>query len=100
MPSTLRRDSRRIVSLAAQIAIGVSVIQLTSVVAAPNQIAAYGLEEGNGTTVADASGNNYGGTLKNGPTWTVGKYNGGLAFDGSNDHVTFGDVAAANGLSA
>ena len=57
-------------------------------------------DQGSGTTVADASGNNYIGTLKNGPTWTAGKYNGALAFDGSNDYVAFGDVAPANGLTA
>ena len=74
-------------------------VQATSV-AAPNQIAAYSFDQGSGTTVADASGNNYSGTLKNGPTWTAGKYNGALAFDGSNDYVAFGDVAPANGLTA
>ncbi len=74
-------------------------VQATSV-AAPNQIAAYSFDQGSGTTVADASGNNYIGTLKNGPTWTAGKYNGALTFDGSNDYVAFGDVAPANGLTA
>jgi PKD repeat protein len=49
--------------------------------------AAYSFDEGKGTTVADASGNGNTGTLKNGPTWTTGKYGGALSFDGVNDYV-------------
>ncbi len=95
----MSRTIRRFVSLAIHISFGVLAVQVTSV-AAPGQIAAYSLDEGGGTTVTDASGNNRTGTLTNGPTWTDGKYNRGLAFDGSNDYVTFGQVAPANGLTA
>lgn len=54
-------------------------------------------DDGLGGTAADSSGNNYTGTLINGPTWTAGKFVGALSFDGNNDYVsipsTF-DVAA------
>jgi hypothetical protein len=47
------------------------------------------LDETSGTTAIDSSGNGYGGTLTNGPTWhSSGKYNGSLSFDGSNDYVS------------
>ncbi|WP_434355150.1 LamG-like jellyroll fold domain-containing protein [Parasalinivibrio latis] len=44
--------------------------------------------EGSGSQVSDSK-NQLNGTL-NGPAWTDGKQNGGLTFDGSNDHVVLG----------
>ncbi|MBA4387073.1 MAG: hypothetical protein C0404_03770 [Verrucomicrobia bacterium] len=46
------------------------------------------LDETNGTAVADSSLTANNGTLVNGPSWTEGKVDGGLSFDGSNDSVT------------
>ncbi|HEX7960048.1 MAG TPA: LamG domain-containing protein, partial [Terriglobales bacterium] len=52
-------------------------------------VAAYGLNEGSGTTTADLSGNNNNGTLQGGPTWTTaGKYGNALSFGGTNGFVT------------
>ncbi len=99
MSKKIRRNTRRILSLSIQILFAVFAVQVTAV-AAPGQIAAYSLDEGSGTTVTDASGNNHIGTLKNGPTWTDGKSNRGLFFDGSNDYVAVGQVAQANALTA
>jgi len=42
---------------------------------------------GAGTTWYDVSGNNYNGTLTNGPTYTSDN-NGAIIFDGTNDYVT------------
>jgi hypothetical protein len=59
-------------------------------------VAAYGFEEGTGTTTADKSGNGNTGTLVNGTVWTTsGRFGNALQFDGSNDRV---DVADANSL--
>jgi hypothetical protein len=99
MSKKIRRNARCIVSRAIQISFAIIAIQVTAV-AAPGQIAAYSLDEGGGTTVTDASGNNHSGTLRDAPTWTDGKYNRGLVFDGSNDYVTFGQVASANAFTA
>lgn len=77
--------------------IAVSLVQ-TAQAATP--IAAYGFEDGSGTTLTDRSGNARHGTLRNGPVWSTGKYGGGLTFDGSNDYVRIGDVEAADGLTA
>ena len=56
-------------------------------------VAAYGFDQGSGTTAADASGNANTGTLS-GPTWNAaGRYGGALAFDGTNDWVTVPDNA-------
>ncbi len=46
---------------------------------------------GSGTTVFDLSGNNYNGTLTNGPTFST-EYGGALIFDGSNDYVQFNNA--------
>ncbi len=51
-------------------------------------VAAYGFEEGSGTTLLDKSGNSNNGTLQNGPVWvTNGKFGKALKFDGGNDRV-------------
>jgi len=56
--------------------------------------AAYGFNEGSGTTTADAGGNGNTGTLS-GATWTTaGRYGDGLSFNG-----TTADVEAANSNS-
>src|ERR1043165_3241424 len=75
-------------------------VSLVQTVQAATPIAAYGFEDGSGTTLTDRSGNARHGTLRNGPVWSTGKYGGGLTFDGSNDYVRIGDVEAADGLTA
>src|SRR5262249_3982577 len=54
-------------------------------------VAAYSFSEGGGTTTADSSGNNNTGNLVGAPTWTTGKYGGGLLFDGIGDYVDLGN---------
>jgi Concanavalin A-like lectin/glucanases superfamily/Bacterial Ig-like domain/Bacterial Ig domain len=50
-------------------------------------VAAYGFEEGSGTTTIDGSGNGQTGTVA-GASWTgVGRFGGGLSFDGVDDRV-------------
>jgi chitodextrinase len=51
-------------------------------------IAAWQLDEGSGTTTADASGNAKTGTLTNGVTWTTGHSGNALSFDGGTGYVT------------
>ncbi len=53
-------------------------------------VAAYGLDEGSGTTVTDQSGNGNNGTIAN-ATWVAGKYGNALSFNGSNSWVTVAD---------
>ena len=61
----------------------------------PGLVAAYGFAAGNGTTTADASGNNLTGTLTGGTTWTTaGKYGNALAFDGTTSYVDLGNPPA------
>jgi hypothetical protein len=54
-------------------------------------VAAYGFNEGTGTTTVDASGNNNTATISN-PSWTSGKNGQGLAFNGLNTAVTIPDT--------
>jgi hypothetical protein len=54
-------------------------------------VAAYGLNAGSGSVVADGSGSGNGGTVS-GAVWTAaGKFGGALSFDGVNDWVTVND---------
>jgi fibronectin type 3 domain-containing protein len=56
-------------------------------------VAAYGLDEGSGTSTADGSGRGNTGTLS-GATWTVGKFGNAANFDGVNDWVTVADSSS------
>ncbi len=57
-------------------------------------VAAYGFDEGGGTTVADASGTGNAGAVS-GASWTsAGKNAGALSFDGIDDQVTVADSAS------
>ena len=62
--------------------------------AAPNLVAAYGFDEGTGTTLTDNSGRGHTGTIS-GATWaTAGRFGNALTFDGVNDWVTVADANA------
>jgi hypothetical protein len=54
-------------------------------------VAAWGFNEGTGTTTRDATPNANNGTLVNGPTWTTGKNGGALLFNGVNTLVRVND---------
>jgi hypothetical protein len=49
-------------------------------------VMALPMDEGTGITVADYSGNGFNGTI-NGASWTDGRYNKALSFDGIDDYV-------------
>ncbi len=53
----------------------------------PNLVGWWKLDEGAGITALDSSGNEYNGTLVNGPEWIEGYDGGALWFDGQNDYV-------------
>ena len=56
-------------------------------------VAAYGFNEGSGTSVADVSGNNNTGTLTSGASWsTQGKFGNALSFNGSSGRVDIADA--------
>lgn len=57
-------------------------------------VAAYGCDEGTGTTLKDLSGNGNNGVLS-GARWTTsGRYRGGLSFNGASSLVTVNDSAS------
>ena len=59
----------------------------TTVVVKPGLAVAYSFNEGSGSTVADASGNNNTGTIS-GATWTTqGKFSNALSFNGTSSYV-------------
>jgi glucose/arabinose dehydrogenase/PKD repeat protein len=53
-------------------------------------VAAYGFDEGAGTTLSDVSGHGHPGTIA-GPVWAAGHSGGALSFDGVNDWVRVAD---------
>jgi hypothetical protein len=60
-------------------------------------VAAYGFNEGSGTTVADSSGHGNNGTIYGGASWTTsGKFGSALNFDGVNDMVVVPASASLN----
>jgi PKD repeat protein len=54
----------------------------------------YHLNESTSETVQDSTSNNRDGTQSQSPVQTAGKINGSLSFDGNNQRVSMGDVAA------
>ncbi|MEN6427371.1 MAG: LamG-like jellyroll fold domain-containing protein [Phycisphaerales bacterium] len=54
------------------------------------------LDEGQGSTTKDASGNGYDGTLMGSPTWIGGHFGSALQFNGSSTYVTCGNDVALN----
>src|SRR6185295_6967088 len=61
-------------------------------------VMAYGMNEGSGTTLTDASGSGHIGTLINGSAWVLGQatYGKALSFDGVNDAVSVASPSALN----
>lgn len=53
-------------------------------------VALWSLDEGEGMTISDSSGNDHTGVLKGDPTWTSGAIGGALEFDGDGDYVDLG----------
>jgi uncharacterized repeat protein (TIGR01451 family) len=64
---------------------------VTTLATIPELVAAYSFDEGTGTTVADASGNNRTGTIANATWTTTGKYGKALSFNGTSAKVRIPD---------
>jgi hypothetical protein len=60
---------------------------------AASLVAAYNFNEGSGTTVTDAAGNNNTGTIRAAKWTTAGKFGNGLVFNGTNALVTIPDTS-------
>ena len=87
-----------LVGLAAALAVlissgaAVAAHEQTTQIAATGLVAAFGFDEGSGSSVSDASGNGNNGTVVNG-SWVAGKYGKALQFNGSSTVVTVPDSA-------
>jgi glucose/arabinose dehydrogenase len=75
-----------------------NIASATSSSTVPNFVTAYGMNEGSGTTLVDASGSGHTGTLVNGPAWVAGQatYGQALSFNGLNDAVSVANPATYN----
>lgn len=59
----------------------------------PGLVAAYGFDDGSGTSATDDSGRGLHGTLEGAPTWTAGGMRGAaLSFDGIDDRVNLPEL--------
>ncbi|MEA1905720.1 MAG: LamG-like jellyroll fold domain-containing protein, partial [Euryarchaeota archaeon] len=63
--------------------------------ATTDTVGLWHFDEGHGTTVLDSSGNNNNGTI-HGASWTEGKLNSSLKFDGINDYVSIQNSPGLN----
>ena len=61
-----------------------------------NPYSHYLLNENNGTSVGDSSGNNRNGIAISSPAWVSGKLNSALQFNGINQYVNFSNVSIGN----
>jgi glucose/arabinose dehydrogenase len=62
-------------------------------IASPWLVAAYGFDEGTGTTLGDSSGNGRHGTIANATWLATGRYGKALLFNGTNASVSIADAA-------
>lgn len=68
-----------------------SAAEIATLASGDARAAHWAFDEGAGASASDSSGDNYGGTLTNGLTWTsAGQMSAALRFDGSNDFVNLG----------
>jgi glucose/arabinose dehydrogenase/PKD repeat protein len=72
---------------------GSALIRNDDTAASAGLMAAYGFNEGSGTTAADLTANNNAGAVS-GAAWVDGKVGKGLSFDGVNDIVTVTDSSS------
>src|SRR5690348_14270168 len=92
----MRRPGLAVTLLAVAVMIGVAGLAATppAHAATGGLVAAYGFDEGSGTTVTDASGNGNTGTIKN-ATWAAsGKFGKALQFNGTTALVTIPNKAS------
>ncbi|MDO8572262.1 MAG: LamG-like jellyroll fold domain-containing protein, partial [bacterium] len=92
---TLKQTLEDITQKVASLSLGNT--QRAQVVPTSGLLGHWKFDEGTGTTAADSSGNNYIGTLTNGPTWTTGAVGNAITLDGTNDYVSLGttlDISA------
>ena len=75
-------------------------VSVTVTIVSTGLVAAYGFEEGSGTTTADASGLGNTGTITAGTWTTAGRFGNALSFNGTSSLVTIADVAALRLSSA
>jgi chitodextrinase len=61
-------------------------------------VAHWSFDQTSGTTLIDNSGNGRNATLYKTPTWTAGKFNNSLKFDGT-DYAGLGNISAINGVN-
>ena len=82
------------VAIAAVIGVAELASAPAAMAATSGLVAAYGFDEGSGTTVTDASGNGNTGTITNATWATAGKYGEALQFNGTNALVTIPNAAS------
>ena len=97
----VRRMSRRLhiwTAVAVSTGLAAGCIHLLAVqdsaAATPGLVAAYGFNEGSGSTVSDASGNGNNGTIANATWAATGKYGKALQFNGTSALVTIPDATS------
>lgn len=94
--------SARVRDFAGNQAASVEIAVTVSNTESPGLIAAYGFNEGSGTTVFDASSSNNNGVIENAVWTTAGRFGSALSFNGTSSWVTVADAASldlTNGMT-
>ena len=89
-----RTLARPVIGLAVTIAAHLFLLQMSSIAATPNLVAAYSFNEGSGSVVGDASGTGNTGTLSLASWAAVGKFGGALSFNGTSSSVLIPEAAS------
>src|SRR5438045_544092 len=75
--------------------VGFDVLECRQMLAGSGLVAAYNFDAGNGSVLADVSGNGNNGTITDAAWSTAGKHGGALSFNGSTDSfVTIAEAAS------
>ena len=98
MKTTIRNG--KTIALASTIFMGMMLVSAgVAEFGAEDVIAMWLLDDGNGETAMDASGNGFVGQLTGNPQWVAGKFGGALEFDGD-DRVDCGDIDGVDGFTS
>jgi YD repeat-containing protein len=95
-PNTLYHYRVKSRDAAGNLATSADVTFLTLPTITTGLVGYWAFDAGSGTTAVDSSGNGNTGTLVNGPTWSAGRLNQGLSFDGLSAYVNVPHTTALN----
>jgi hypothetical protein len=87
-PGLLGEDTFTYVTRNSQGLIAAGSVRVTITDSASGLLGWWRMNEANGNSVTDSSGSQHSANFTGAPTWTAGKFGGGLQFNGTSDYLT------------